>query len=57
MRSLEDKIALVTGAGGVLGAATVRTLVAQGVKVAMCDISGARLSSLKDEFGERVNEN
>lgn len=45
------RIALVTGAAGSLGLATVRMLLDHGLKVVMVDISGDRLRSLALEFG------
>ena len=33
--SLSDRVALVTGAAGVMGLATVRALLAEGMRVAM----------------------
>ncbi len=38
MRRLEDKVAIVTGGGGGIGAAVARRLVSEGAKVAVADI-------------------
>jgi 3-oxoacyl-[acyl-carrier protein] reductase len=54
MQSLEGKIALVTGAAGVLGEAVTRGFVARGIKVAMLDLDTDRLDALSDELGDQV---
>jgi 3-oxoacyl-[acyl-carrier protein] reductase len=54
MQSLEGKIALVTGAAGVLGEAVTRGFVALGIKVAMVDLDVDRLDALSGELGEDV---
>jgi 3-oxoacyl-[acyl-carrier protein] reductase len=41
--SLEGRVALVTGAAGTMGLATVRALMADGMRVAMADIDARRL--------------
>ncbi len=46
MATLEGKVALVTGAAGVLGFATARALAADGMKVVLADIDGERLREL-----------
>ncbi|MCP3755157.1 2,3-dihydro-2,3-dihydroxybenzoate dehydrogenase [Streptomyces sp. TBY4] len=54
---MEGKIALVTGAAGGIGAAIVRTLAAQGVRVAAVDMDATRLRDLAKsviEEGGRV---
>lgn len=55
---LEGRIAVVTGGSSGIGLATVRLLLADGVKVAFCGRDQGRLDSafdpLKDEFGDRV---
>lgn len=52
--STTGRIALVTGAAGSLGRATVRMLVDLGLKVVMADIAGDGLESLAVEFGPKV---
>ncbi|MBL4667043.1 MAG: SDR family oxidoreductase [Sneathiella sp.] len=52
MMSLENKIAVVTGAAGVLGEAVVRRFIAQGIKVVMSDINSSHLSELHSELGD-----
>ena len=41
--SLKDRVAVVTGAAGVMGLATVKALLAEGMRVAMADVDEARL--------------
>ena len=43
MTSLEGRVALVTGAAGVMGLATVKALLAEGMRVAMADVDSGRL--------------
>ena len=43
-RSLQDQVALVTGAAGGIGLATAEILAARGVKVVMADLDGSRLA-------------
>ena len=52
--SLQDKVALVTGAGGTMGRAVVRALVGDGCRVALVDIASAAMAPLEAEFGARV---
>ncbi|WP_434361765.1 SDR family oxidoreductase [Parasalinivibrio latis] len=52
---IENKVALVTGAGGTLGEAIVRRFVELGMKVAMIDIDGTRLLDLAEELGENTH--
>ncbi|MET8181549.1 SDR family oxidoreductase [Streptomyces sp. NPDC005336] len=51
MGRLEDKVAIVTGAGSGIGAATVRRFHEEGAKVVLADISG-RQEVLAKELGE-----
>jgi 3-oxoacyl-[acyl-carrier protein] reductase len=51
MVSLEDKLALVTGAAGVVGQAVTRSLIEDGMRVIMVDLDQARLDALAGEFG------
>lgn len=46
--------ALVTGAGGGIGAATVRRLIAEGAQVTGVDTNGAGLAAVRDRLGERA---
>lgn len=49
---LKDKVAIVTGGASGFGAATVRTFVENGAKVAIADINEAGAAKLADELGE-----
>ncbi len=51
---LQDKVALVTGAGGTMGRAVVQALLDDGCRVAMVDLAAAPLRVLEAEHGERV---
>jgi len=51
MVSLEGKLALVTGAAGVVGQAVTRSLIEDGMRVAMVDLDQERLDALAAEFG------
>jgi 3-oxoacyl-[acyl-carrier protein] reductase len=48
----KEKLALVTGAAGVLGLATAKKLIAEGYRVVMIDLEQSRLKELADEIGE-----
>lgn len=50
--SLQGRIALVTGAAGTMGLATVRALLADGLLVAMVDVSADRLEQAARELGQ-----
>lgn len=52
--SLEGRVALVTGAAGTMGVATVRALVADGMRVAMADVDAGRLEREAAMFGGAV---
>ncbi len=52
MRSLEGRVVLVTGAGGGIGSATARTVVAQGGQVLIHDIAESALDALVKELGD-----
>jgi len=54
MISMQNKIAMVSGAAGVLGEAVVRRFVRLGVRVVMSDVMEDRLNELTSELGERV---
>jgi NAD(P)-dependent dehydrogenase (short-subunit alcohol dehydrogenase family) len=53
-RRLEDRVALITGATGGIGAATVRRFVAEGAWVVASGRSVERGAELVREFGDRV---
>jgi Short-chain alcohol dehydrogenase of unknown specificity len=48
---IDGQIALVTGAGSGLGAATARLLAARGAKVAVLDFDGAKANAVAAEIG------
>jgi 3-oxoacyl-[acyl-carrier protein] reductase len=54
MSIIEDKVAVVTGAGGTMGRAVVNTLVAQGCRVAMIDLRGESMAEAAARHGARV---
>ena len=54
MFELNDKVALITGAGGGLGDKIARTMHAQGATLALTDRNPDRIAKLKEELGDRV---
>lgn len=54
MDRFADKVAVVTGAGGTMGRATVALLVARGCRVAMVDLREASLAEASARHGDRV---
>lgn len=52
MGRLDGKVALVTGGGGSIGAATARLFVAEGAKVLICDVDEHGLEQVAGELGE-----
>lgn len=50
-QKITGRIAMVTGAAGVLGLATVKMLLDSGLKVVMVDISADKLRTLSEELG------
>ena len=52
--SLDNKVALVTGAGGTMGRAVVEALLEDGCKVALIDIAAASMASIEQRHGGRV---
>jgi 3-oxoacyl-[acyl-carrier protein] reductase len=54
VESLGGKLALVTGAAGVVGEAVCRRLVEDGLAVIMIDLDAKRLSALAQEIGEQA---
>ena len=48
---IQDQVAIVTGGGSGLGAATARHLAGQGAKVAILDYDGARGEAVAEEIG------
>jgi len=51
MTTLDGKLALVTGAAGVLGLAVSKSLVAQGLKVVMADVDALNVKLFAEEIG------
>ena len=54
MGTLEDKVAVVTGAGGTMGRAVVDALAAQGCRVAMVDVRAESMQPSSARHGARV---
>jgi 3-oxoacyl-[acyl-carrier protein] reductase len=54
MQTLQDRVAIVTGAGGTMGAAVVDALVAQGCRVAMVDLRRESMQPAEQRHGARV---
>jgi 3-oxoacyl-[acyl-carrier protein] reductase len=52
MVTLKGKLALVTGAAGVVGEAVTRAFIEDGLRVAMVDLDRDRLDTLASEFGK-----
>jgi 3-oxoacyl-[acyl-carrier protein] reductase len=52
MVTLKGKLALVTGAAGVVGEAVTRAFIEDGLRVAMVDLDRDRLDTLASEFGD-----
>ncbi|HEY3819617.1 MAG TPA: SDR family NAD(P)-dependent oxidoreductase [Polyangiaceae bacterium] len=52
-KSLDGKLALVTGAGSGIGRATALALAEAGARVAVVDIDDARVAEVKRELGEK----
>jgi NAD(P)-dependent dehydrogenase (short-subunit alcohol dehydrogenase family) len=50
MTSLQDKVAIITGAAGNLGAACLRSLASEGVRIVATDLPGSPLPGLVDEL-------
>ena len=54
LNTLKDKVALITGAGGVMGRAVVRGLIEDGCRIALIDVNSSSLAPLESEYGDRV---
>lgn len=53
-KTLDNRIAVVTGAGGTMGRAVVDELVAQGCRVAMVDVKAEGLRAAQKQHGSQV---
>ena len=51
MARLQDKVALISGGGGSIGAATARLFAAEGARVVVADLDKAGLGTVVDELG------
>jgi NAD(P)-dependent dehydrogenase (short-subunit alcohol dehydrogenase family) len=49
---LRDKVAVISGGAGSIGAATARLFVAEGARVVVTDVDGEALDSVAAEFGD-----
>ncbi|QMT16665.1 SDR family oxidoreductase [Planococcus maritimus] len=54
-RKLEGKVAVITGAAGVLGTAIAEQLASEGAKVALVDLNQQALDKLLNRFDDREN--
>jgi 3-oxoacyl-[acyl-carrier protein] reductase len=52
--TLQDAVAVVTGAAGTMGRAVVEALLVQGCRVAMVDVNGSALDAQHARFGTRT---
>ncbi|GAA1217871.1 SDR family NAD(P)-dependent oxidoreductase [Pseudonocardia alaniniphila] len=55
MIDLSGRVVLITGAGGGIGSATARTVVAAGASVVLHDVSVEATLALEEEIGERAH--
>jgi NAD(P)-dependent dehydrogenase (short-subunit alcohol dehydrogenase family) len=51
MARLQDKVAVISGGGGSIGAATARLFVAEGARVVVADLDEGGLTAVVDELG------
>jgi NADP-dependent 3-hydroxy acid dehydrogenase YdfG len=51
MKKLQDKVAIITGAGGGIGAATARLFAQEGAKLVLTDINADSVSATAAEIG------
>src|SRR5690554_3884946 len=54
MKRLQDKVILITGAGGGIGSACTERFVAEGATVVAADLALSSVERLADRLGERV---
>jgi NAD(P)-dependent dehydrogenase (short-subunit alcohol dehydrogenase family) len=53
MARLQDKVAVISGGGGSIGAATARVFAAEGAHVVLADLDEAGMTAVVDELGEQ----
>lgn len=54
MQLLKDDVVLVTGGGSGLGLGVAHHCLAEGARLAVLDVSAAKVAALRDAFGDRV---
>jgi NADP-dependent 3-hydroxy acid dehydrogenase YdfG len=52
MSGLRERVVLITGAAGGIGAATARRLATDGARLVLSDVDGSAVKKLADELGQ-----